>query len=290
MKTISHTIGSDAVTFLPDRLLSVSAATNSINFISYASRIPIIKGRSTLKKHMFSLLTEGEKVIHAGGKAIHVTNANVLLLAAGNYLYTERFHKNEQIKSIMVFFDDDLLQNVLSQLDITNVPVVEDQEMRSFVLFPKDDYLHNYIKSVQLLVYNGLLTESLQLAKLEELLIFLYIRYPDTLRGFQHSYCPLPREERIKQVMEDSLLHNFSIGELAFLCHMSLPTFKRKFQQLYNQSPARWIQLRRLAAAADLLRRKGAKPAEVYLDAGYENHSSFSRAFKQQFGVLPKDY
>jgi AraC-like DNA-binding protein len=71
---------------------------------------------------------------------------------------------------------------------------------------------------------------------------------------------------------------------------MSLATFKRKFEQIYHDSPARWLQVQRLTLVASQLRSKTAKPGEVYLEAGYENHSSFSKAFKQYFGVLPKDY
>jgi AraC-like DNA-binding protein len=71
---------------------------------------------------------------------------------------------------------------------------------------------------------------------------------------------------------------------------MSLATFKRKFSTLYSESPAKWLQAQRLEMAARLMTQKNIKPAEVYLQAGYENHSSFSKAFKAHFGMSPKDY
>jgi AraC-like DNA-binding protein len=262
-----------------------------LTFLPYSSHTPIVKGRSALTRHVISLISEGEKIIHTGGSTVHVTTGNILLLAAGNYLYTERFEHHQQMKSIMVFFDDALLQNALGQISTTHRNHTSDNTTRQpYSLFAKDLYIENYINSIYSLLNDGAFSQALQLTKLNELLLFLYSRYPEQWKCFLRSTRQRPDEERIKQVMEENLQRELSISELAFLCHMSLPTFKRKFQQLYQQSPARWVQQRRLAHAADLLRRKGAKPADVYLEAGYENHSSFSKAFKMQFGVLPKDY
>lgn len=273
---------------LPDRLFPEAASGHKVDFVPYASHTPVIKGKSSLKKHLISLITEGEKFIHVGDKTIHVTPRNILLLASGNYLYTERFRPHEQIRSTMVFFDDDLLQGVLGPL-ATGKAGEHRAAGQPFALFPKDDYLEQYIQSIQLLMETNCFPEALQLAKLNELLTFLYARYPEPFAHFQRVR-QKPDEERIKQVMEENLCSQLSIGELAFLCYMSLPTFKRKFQQIYHQSPAKWLQGRRLAIAADLLQRKGIKPGDVYAEAGYENHSSFSKAFKLHFGVLPKDY
>ncbi|MDR3679515.1 MAG: AraC family transcriptional regulator [Flavipsychrobacter sp.] len=279
-------------TILPDHVLSNPEEKHKVNFVPYASQVPVVKGRSSLKKHVISLITEGEKIIHTAGTVIHVTPENILLLAAGNYLNTERFKKNERIKSIMVFFDDDLLKSAISELKRIPAKDTSTQHVtiQPFALFPKDEYLDNFIDSVQSLIDNNLFTEPLQLTKLNELLIFLYTKHPEQFEHFQNIYSQRPEEERIKHVMEENISHNLSVSELAFLCHMSLPTFKRKFQQIYNESPARWIQIQRLTTAADLLKRKGAKPGDVYLQAGYENHSSFSKAFKRHFGLLPKDY
>jgi AraC-like DNA-binding protein len=42
--------------------------------------------------------------------------------------------------------------------------------------------------------------------------------------------------------------------------------------------------------AANLLRFNNEKPGEVFHKIGYENHSSFAKAFKKRFGVSPNDY
>lgn len=278
-------------TSLPDHLLSAVAENEEVHFVPYSSVVPITKGKSRLNKHMISLITEGEKIIHIEGVPIHVKPSHILLLSAGNYLYTERFKPNERIKSIMVYFDDHFLQQVIGQIQSGQVRVNQQVYSKtSFAVFEKDNYLISFIESLQSLLDNHIFSHLLQVNKLNELLLYLYTRYPEILESFQFVSVQRPEEERIKQVMEQNLLNRLSVSELAFLCYMSLPTFKRKFQQLYHQSPAKWMQERRLEKAAILLRVNGTKPSEVYLEAGYENHSSFSHAFKDHFGVLPKDY
>jgi hypothetical protein len=186
---------------LPDRLLPAETDRHKVDFIPYVSGSPVIKGKSSLKKHLISLLTEGEKMIHVAGKQIHVAPSHILLLAAGNYLYTERFHQHQRIKSTMVFFDDDLLQNVIDQLK-PGKPIEGDggdQAKQPFALFAKDDYLRNFIESIQSLIDANLFTSPLQLIKLNELLMFLYSKYPEAFDRFQRSSRQRPEEERIKQ-------------------------------------------------------------------------------------------
>ncbi len=273
-----------------DEFLTCSQVSQKVSFVPYESRVPVIKGKSTLHKHMISLITEGEKMIYVAGKQIHLTPASILLLSAGNFLYTERFHTHQQIKSTMIFFDDDVLQNLMNNADQSKNLKNNLKEPQPFALFERDDYLKSFVKSIETLLHSNLFNEAMKLAKLNELLVYLLARQPHLLLNFQRTPQARPEEQQIKQVVEENLSNHLSVSELAFLCNMSVPTFKRKFGQLYNQSPAKWLQQRRLTLAADRLKRKGAMPSEIYMDAGYENHSSFSKAFKLHFGVLPKDY
>lgn len=80
------------------------------------------------------------------------------------------------------------------------------------------------------------------------------------------------------------------VEELAFLYHMSLSTFKRRFAQLYGTSPQRWLQERRMEKAAQLLRQADRNVSELSDELGYEHLSSFIHFFKQFYGVTPKQY
>lgn len=272
---------------IPDLFLKPQPLDGDVDFVPYVSETAVIKGRSILKRHMISLITEGEKLMYVENNTVRLSPSHVLILSADNTLFTERLGQNSRIKSTMIFFTDTVLLEVLQTCRADSRP---ERTSRPFMLFDRDAYLHSYIESVNVLLEQGLLSAALQRVKLNELLLYLESKSPGSLAQFQNSGIANTEEERIRKVMEAHALEQLSLPELAFLCHMSVPTFKRKFERVYQESPARWLQIQRLTMAAHRLRTGKARPGEVYVEAGYENQSSFSKAFKQYFGVLPKDY
>lgn len=84
--------------------------------------------------------------------------------------------------------------------------------------------------------------------------------------------------------------HPVTVEELAFLCHTSLSTFKRRFAKIYGTSPNKWLLEKRMQKAARLLKQGEYKASDIYVDLGYENLSSFVQSFKQVYGITPKQY
>jgi len=82
---------------------------------------------------------------------------------------------------------------------------------------------------------------------------------------------------------------NLKLEEIAFLCNMSLSTFKRNFTAEYKVSPGKWLQDKKLQRAKDLLESGHLKSSDIYLEVGYNNLSNFSIAFKNKFGVSPTE-
>lgn len=82
---------------------------------------------------------------------------------------------------------------------------------------------------------------------------------------------------------------NFSIGNLADELNMSRSSFYRKLKALTDMTPVDYTKHYRLNAAARML-REGKRISEVMVDVGFTSSSYFAKCFKNQFGVLPKDY
>ena len=95
-----------------------------------------------------------------------------------------------------------------------------------------------------------------------------------------------PPKIDLKDFMEHNYMFNLPIERFGYLTGRSLTTFKRDFKKTYNTTPQRWLTQKRLALAHDLLQTK--KPTDVYLDAGFENLSHFSYAYKKQYGHSPR--
>ena len=90
--------------------------------------------------------------------------------------------------------------------------------------------------------------------------------------------------------MEANFRYNLSLEDYAKLCHRSLSSFKRDFQNHFQEAPGRWLLRKRLDYAASLLHNSNMNVSEVAFESGFENVSHFSRAFKERFKEPPNLY
>ncbi|MBK8490391.1 MAG: helix-turn-helix transcriptional regulator [Saprospirales bacterium] len=74
------------------------------------------------------------------------------------------------------------------------------------------------------------------------------------------------------------------------MAHRSLSTFKREFQQQFNESPGKWLLKRRVRHAANLIVNSNLNVTQIAFESGFEDLSHFSRAFKNIMGIPPSDY
>jgi AraC-like DNA-binding protein len=75
--------------------------------------------------------------------------------------------------------------------------------------------------------------------------------------------------------------------EFSYLTGRSIATFNRDFRKAFRFPPQKWLTVKRLEHAHYLLSEKKQKPVDVYYEAGFENLSHFSFAFKKHFGYAP---
>jgi AraC family transcriptional regulator, exoenzyme S synthesis regulatory protein ExsA len=259
----------------------------------HRTSLPAVKNRIVVNKNLFSFLLEGEKVLHRPGTPLKIRPGQFLLMAEGNSLMTEQVSTGGQYISMLFFFDSSVFNDFFLKY-----PGLGENAGHSFgqgeepiVCFEGDAFIQNYVDSMQLMLEaTPFLQEELQLLKLEELLLYLAANYPAALYSFRPSRAPDAGDRQLKVTVESNLDHTVTVEELAFLCNMSLSTFKRKFARIYGVPPNKWLLQKRMELAADLLLHQRAKPSEVYHKVGYENHSSFTQSFKQVYGVTPSDF
>ncbi len=248
-----------------------------------------VKAKSILTKNAISLVIKGNKTMHFAEKTVHANDKEIHFLSAGNCIASIEFQVQEEFKSILIFFDEHLLADFFARQKKSLVTA--NKTKQPYISLKKDDFIRNYINSLELVLQHGKkISEQMSLLKFGELMQYLLEYYPDTLLSFQYRQQHNFDDVTIRKTVEANVTGNLTVEELAFLCNMSASTFKRRFRDIYNTSPINWFVEERMKIAGKLLSNKKTKPADVYHQLGYENHSSFSRSFRKYYGMSPKEY
>jgi AraC-like DNA-binding protein len=90
--------------------------------------------------------------------------------------------------------------------------------------------------------------------------------------------------------MTKNFQHDLQLEEFASLCGRSLSAFKRDFKNLYNQTPGKWLNEKRLEYAKALLLTTDMNVNEICYESGFRNSSHFNKTFKDKYEITPKQF
>ncbi|WP_417213298.1 helix-turn-helix domain-containing protein [Bizionia sp.] len=246
----------------------------------------VVKSKVNLGMHMFSFLQVGKKQVHFAGTTVAVNKDQSLLLKKGNWLWTELLETEAKYYCKLFFFSEEKLKEFLEKHTANNHAVSDDIP---YFLIRNDSYITSYLNSLSTIRQAPpIFMENLLSVKFEELMLYLLQKYGRNFELYLQSLI-VKETAPFKKIIESKIHSNLKLEEIAFLCHMSLSTFKRHFIKEYNVSPGKWFHDKRLQKAKDTLEQGHLKPSDIYLEFGYNNLSNFSIAFKNKFGFSPKE-
>ena len=96
----------------------------------------------------------------------------------------------------------------------------------------------------------------------------------------------------VSQVVDYINLHYgepLSLDMLATQVFVSKYHLSHEFNRQVGTSVYRYIQKKRLLIARQLL-SQGNKPNQIYADCGFKDYAGFYRAFRNEYGVAPREY
>ena len=246
----------------------------------------VVKSKVNLGMNMFSFLQIGKKQVHFAGASIAVNKDQSLLLKKGNWLWTELLDTEAIYYCKLLFFSEKILIDFLEKHTIKQKVTTEDIP---YFVIKNDTYITSYLNSLATInEAPTAFTENILAVKFEEIMLYLLHKYGEKFEFCLHSLIN-KEASAFTKIVESKIHSNLKLGEIAFLCNMSLSTFKRHFISSYNISPGKWLQDKRLQKAKEILEKGKLKPSDIYLDFGYNNLSNFSIAFKNKFGISPKN-
>ena len=83
---------------------------------------------------------------------------------------------------------------------------------------------------------------------------------------------------------------DINVDDIASEAGVSRVQLYRKMKEITNQTPHTFIRNLRLDQSARLLRETDQNISDIMYACGFNNASSFSRIFKDTFGMTPTDY
>jgi AraC family transcriptional regulator len=101
----------------------------------------------------------------------------------------------------------------------------------------------------------------------------------------KHQQTLLPVLVHIEEHLDDDL----SLGHLAALASFSPHHFHRVFQRITGETPREYVRRLRLERAVYRLKVRPDNVLDIALQAGFQTHESFTRAFTQQFDMNPSE-
>lgn len=90
--------------------------------------------------------------------------------------------------------------------------------------------------------------------------------------------------------VEAHLDEELSLSQLAQVARLSDFHFHRVFQSMAGETVMEYVRKRRLARSAYQVAHSDAKLLDIALDNGFQNHETFTRAFKRMFEITPGGY
>lgn len=242
------------------------------------------QGEQFVAEHFFSYQMTGTLTINDGHHN-HIFRPGDFRFIRRNQLakYVKEPPPNGEFKSLSIVLDQEALREVSREYGFTAGTHATE---RPILVLPPHPLYKGYMDS--LLPYLDLSKENhsaLLSLKVKEAILLLMKVHPslkDQLFDFNE-----PGKIDLEAFMQQNFHFNVGLNRFAYLTGRSLATFKRDFEKIFHISPSRWLLQRRLEEAYYLIKERGRKPSDVYVDVGFEDLSHFSFAFKNAYGVAP---
>lgn len=238
----------------------------------------------------FVFVTSGKKMWKSIYNEYVVKTGDSLFVKKGANLVHQYF--DEDYCALMIFITDDFIKNFMTRFsDVIRKTSEDTSELDSVIRIQLDEYLEAYINSMAFFLGAEFLPDkNLLVHKLEELLINIFTRPLHKNVAKYFNSLGKDQSAQMRQIMEDNFAFNLKLEEFARLCNMSLSTYKRMFNSIFNTSPGKWLTQKRLDLAAHLLLTSDKTVGQIAFESGFEEPSSFIRVFKQKFNCTPLRY
>lgn len=223
-----------------------------------------------------------------GGKADYLVEGNKYRLKKGDImlmrkgeLHINSIRGNSTYKRICINFEITSLLDASNNLSLLDM--FDKRPLGEYNHYRAKDFPDNHWQDFLLAICNAPSKEEK----------FCYLL--PLLHELSKCYARLPKLQTVKtpnlvseicQYINADLTRDLSLEQLSEKYYISKTHLNRLFKTNVGTTVGRYIKLKRLFLAKELLSR-GMHPTEVYSRCGFRDYSTFFRAFKNQFEKAP---
>jgi AraC-like DNA-binding protein len=247
---------------------------------AYASR----EGEQFIPEHVFGYILSGSQVMTVGEKTYHFKAGDFRFFSKNQLCkFTKQPPPRGEFISLSVRMDKATLLAISQELAMqADGPYTGD----GILLLEPNAQFTNYVESLKPYINAKTdINKALTGLKVKEAIMLLLQTYPQ-LKNALFNFAD-PGKIDLEAYMIAHYKYNVDISRFAYLTGRSLATFKRDFERIFHTSPNKWLQQKRLSDAYYLIKEKGWRSSDVYLEVGFKDLSHFSFAFKKAFGLAP---
>jgi AraC-like DNA-binding protein len=194
--------------------------------------------------------------------------------------------EHETMEFLGVFLFPDHVENLL-EINLADSNHQVNYNMKRVQI---DALLNSFRKTIDVLLDNPELADEAMIeTKLKEFILLMSKSQNTSPLDFLSSMFKL-NSTAFKSTIQNNLYTTLNVDELAKLCAMSTSSFKRKFSEVYAESPKKYFDQKKLEKAVKLLSNTTERISAIAYDCGFDTISTFNRTFKSNFGVSPSNY
>ena len=225
-------------------------------------------------------------------------NRNNIFLSSTNYDLEVTYSRNSRLRRVGIFFSPNFVSRCVKKDILVDLLVYADNRLRNInkepITFEYRQLLEDIFIADKTSPISHLLLQNRVLLLSEKFLHAFLTKAPllKETGGLKQrdKEKDLEALKDIERILSNNKLDKFpSIDMLSKTAMMSSTKLKTKFKQIYGMKLYEFYNRNRLEKAKEMLQTGKYSVKQVGVNIGFSNLSNFAKAFKKEFGILPKE-
>ena len=225
-------------------------------------------------------------------------NRSNIFLSSTNYDLEVTYSRNSRLRRVGIFFSPNFVSRCVKKDILVDLLVYADNRLRNInkepITFEYRQLLEDIFLADRSSPISHLLLQNRVLLLAEKFLHSFLTKVPllKETGGLKQrdKEKDLEALKDVERILSNNKLDKFpSIDMLSKTAMMSSTKLKTKFKQIYGMKLYEFYNRNRLEKAKEMLQTGKYSVKQVGVNIGFSNLSNFAKAFKKEFGILPKE-